>query len=328
MKSSLIFSIQNEMRSCLSQSQFLKLTQVLVNELNGIDVTSNEMSSGVFDNFELLDLFLSAKKVEGCSNKTIKYYKSTIEKLLLDLDKSVDNISTDDLRNYLSQYKKTSNVSKTTVDNLRRIFSSFFSWLEDENYILKNPVKRIHRVKKGRVVKETLSDEEIETLRDNCDNLRDLAILDLLVSTGMRVGELVSLNIADINFEERECVVFGKGESERVVYFDARTKLHLLEYLKSRTDNNCALFVSFRYPHNRLGISGVEKCLKKIGEKSGIVNVHPHKFRRTLATNAIDKGMPVEQVQKLLGHMQLDTTMQYAMVQQNNVKIAHRKFIS
>ena len=328
MKSSLIFSIQNEMRSCLSQSQFLKLTQVLVNELNGIDVTSNEMSSECFDNFELLDLFLSAKKVEGCSNKTIKYYKSTIEKLLLDLDKSVDNISTDDLRNYLSQYKKTGNVSKTTVDNLRRIFSSFFSWLEDENYILKNPVKRIHRVKKGRVVKETLSDEEIETLRDNCDNLRDLAILDLLVSTGMRVGELVSLNIADINFEERECVVFGKGESERVVYFDARTKLHLLEYLKSRTDNNCALFVSFRYPHDRLGISGVEKCLKRIGDKSGIVNVHPHKFRRTLATNAIDKGMPVEQVQKLLGHMQLDTTMQYAMVQQNNVKIAHRKYIS
>ena len=316
------------MRSCLSQSQFLKLTQVLVNELDAIDVTGKNSESECFDNFELLDLFLSAKKVEGCSLKTIKYYKSTIEKLLVDLDKSVDNISTDDLRNYLSQYKKTGNVSKTTVDNLRRIFSSFFSWLEDENYILKNPVKRIHRVKKGRVVKETLSDEEIETLRDNCDNLRDLAILDLLVSTGMRVGELVSLNIADINFEERECVVFGKGESERVVYFDARTKLHLLEYLKSRTDNNCALFVSFRYPHDRLGISGVEKCLKRIGDKSGIVNVHPHKFRRTLATNAIDKGMPVEQVQKLLGHMQLDTTMQYAMVQQNNVKIAHRKFIS
>ena len=328
MKFSLIFNIQNKMRSCLSQSQFLKLTQVLVNELDAIDVTGKNSESEVFDNFELLDLFLSAKKVEGCSLKTIKYYKSTIEKLLVDLDKSVDNISTDDLRNYLSQYKKTGNVSKTTVDNLRRIFSSFFSWLEDENYILKNPVKRIHRVKKGRVVKETLSDEEIETLRDNCDNLRDLAILDLLVSTGMRVGELVSLNIADINFEERECVVFGKGESERVVYFDARTKLHLLEYLKSRTDNNCALFVSFRYPHDRLGISGVEKCLKRIGDKSGIVNVHPHKFRRTLATNAIDKGMPVEQVQKLLGHMQLDTTMQYAMVQQNNVKIAHRKFIS
>ena len=248
--------------------------------------------------------------------------------MLIVLDKRVDEITTDDLRNYLTEHNLKGNLSKTTIDNIRRIFSSFFSWPVDEDYILKNPVKRIHRIKTGRVVKEVLSDENIETLRDNCDNLRDLAILDLLISTGIRVGELVTLNINDINFQERECVVFGKGESERIVYFDAKTKLHLLQYLNSRKDNNNALFVSLRSPYDRLGINGVEIILKKLGEKSHIENVHPHKFRRTLATNAIDKGMPIEQVQKLLGHVQIDTTMQYAMVNQSNVKIAHKKFIS
>ena len=267
------------------------------------------------------------KKVEGCSNKTLVYYRKTIEKMLGEIDKRVDDISTDDLRDYLSRYNYSGKLSKTTVDNVRRIFSSFFSWLEDEGYILKNPVKRIHRVKRGCVVKETLTDENIETLRDNCENFRDLAMLDLLVSTGMRVGEFVTLNRQDVNFEERECVVFGKGESERVVYFDARTKLHLSQYLESRCDDNPALFVSFKYPYERLGINGVEMRLKHLGEKSNIENVHPHKFRRTMATNAIDKGMPVEQVQKLLGHMQIDTTMQYAMVNQSNVKMAHRKYI-
>ena len=242
-------------------------------------------------------------------------------------DKRVDQITTEDLRQHLTNHQRENNSSKTTIDNIRRIFSSFFSWLEDEDYILKNPVKRIHRVKKGKVVKEILTDENLEVLRDNCESIRDLAIVELLISTGIRVGELVNLNISDLNFNERECVVFGKGESERVVYFDARTKIHLIEYLNQRTDENPALFVSFRKPYKRLGINGVESRLKNIGFKSNISNVHPHMFRRTLATNAIDKGMPIEQVQKLLGHTKIDTTMHYAMVNQNNVKIAHKKFI-
>jgi len=254
-------------------------------------------------------------------------YKSTIKKMLHDVDKPVDNIQTDDLRNYLSQHKENRNSSKTTIDNIRRIFSSFFSWLEDEDYIIKNPVKRIHRVKTPRLVKDILSDENLEMLCDNCENLRDLAILQLLISTGMRVGELVNLNIENVNFHERECVVFGKGESERIVYFDARCKIHLLKYLEFRIDANPALFVTLNKPYNRLGRNGVEIMLKKLGEKSNISNVHPHKFRRTLATNAIDKGMPIEQVQKLLGHVQIDTTMKYAMVNQSNVKISHRKYI-
>lgn len=328
MKSKIILEIQNDMRPFLSQDQFLKLTKSLLNSFSEIEVISKTNDFEVLDNDKLLNLFLSAKEVEGCSKKTLKYYKSTIEKMLISVDKEVDNISTNDLRNYLSEYNLNNHLSKTTLDNVRRILSSFFSWLENEDYIIKNPVKRIHRVKTGRVVKETLSDENIEILRDNCESIRDLAIIELLVSTGMRVGELVKLNISDINFHERECVVFGKGESERVVYFDARTKLHLIQYLNTRNDNNQALFVSIRSPHNRLGINGVETRLKKLGLKSNIENVHPHKFRRTLATNAIDKGMPIEQVQKLLGHMQIDTTMQYAMVNQSNVKIAHRRYIS
>lgn len=247
--------------------------------------------------------------------------------MLMKIKKQVYNINTDDLRKYLFDHKNENNSSKTTIDNIRRIFSSFFSWLEDEDYIIKNPVRRIHRVKTGRVVKEVLTDENLEVLRDKCEEIRDLAMVELLTSTGIRVGELVRLNIEDIDFYERECVVFGKGESERVVYFDARTKIHLMEYLQSRKDDNSALFVSLNSPYDRLGISGIETRLRELGNKCNINRVHPHKFRRTMATNAIDKGMPIEQVQKLLGHVQIDTTMQYAMVNQSNVKLAHRKFI-
>ena len=327
MKTKLISKIQNQMKPFLNQGQYIRLTNSLLNSLKDIEIIDNNNESCELDNFKLLKLFLAAKQVEGRSYKTIKYYKSTLEKMLIAIKKQVYNINTEDIRKYLFNHKETKNSSKITIDNIRRIFSSFFSWLEDEDYILKNPVKRIHKVKTGRVDKEVLTDENLETLRDNCEEKRDLAIVEILISTGIRVGELVKLNIEDINFYERECIVFGKGESERVVYFDARTKIHLIEYLQSRTDENPALFVSLNNPHKRLGISGVETRLRKLGKKCKIPKVHPHKFRRTLATNAIDKGMPIEQVQKLLGHVQIDTTMQYAMVNQNNVKIAHRKFI-
>ena len=328
MKNDLIADIQLKIKPYLNQNQYLKLTKILIDNFEDIEIIYRNKDLIKLDNNELLNRFLSAKTVEGCSKKTIDYYKKTITKMLIKIKKRIEDIRTEDLRGYLTDYKDNNNLSKTTIDNVRRILSSFFSWLEDEDYIIKNPVKRIHRIKKGRVVKDILSDENIEKLCDNCDNIRDLAILELLVSTGIRVGELVKLNINDINFNERECVVFGKGESERIVYFDARCKIHLQEYLSTRTDNNPALFVQFRRPYNRLGINGVEVRLKKIGEKSKIKDVHPHKFRRTLATKAIDKGMPIEQVQRLLGHIQIDTTMQYAMVNQSNVKIAHRKFIS
>ena len=280
------------------------------------------------ENTELLETFLSAKKIEGCSDKTIHYYQSSIFKLLKGLSKCIKEICTNDIRRYLAEIQERNGLSKVTIDNLRRIFSSFFSWLEDEDYIAKSPVRRIHKVRTDTLVKEVLSDENIETLRDSCKESRDLAMIDLLLSTGVRVGELVKINRADIDFQERQCKVFGKGNKEREVYFNARTKIHLQRYLESRTDDNPALFVTLSKPHTRLTISGVEVRLRKMGKVVHIDKVHPHKFRRTLATMAIDRGMPIEQVQKLLGHVRIDTTLHYAMVNQQNVKIAHRKFIN
>ena len=280
------------------------------------------------ENTELLETFLSAKKIEGCSDKTIHYYQSSIVKLLKGLSKCIKEICTNDIRRYLAEIQEKNNLSKVTIDNLRRIFSSFFSWLEDEDYIAKSPVRRIHKVRTDTLVKEVLSDENIETLRDSCDEPRDLAMIDLLLSTGVRVGELVKMNRDDIDFQERQCKVFGKGNKEREVYFNARTKIHLQRYLESRTDDNPALFVTLSKPHTRLTISGVEVRLRKMGKVVHIDKVHPHKFRRTLATMAIDRGMPIEQVQKLLGHVRIDTTRHYAMVNQTNVKMAHRKFIN
>lgn len=330
MKNKFINLIKNTMKPYLDENQLNKLNDTLYATLNNFDVIKTNEKLSLKDskeNNDLLQSFLSAKRVEGCSERTISYYKSTIVKMLGCIKLKIKSISTDDLRNYLADYKNKSNASKSTIDNIRRVLSSFFSWLEDEDYILKNPVRRIHKIKTRKVVKEVLSDENFEILRDNCENIRDLAMIELLYSTGIRVGELVNLNIDDVLFNERECVVLGKGDSERTVYFDAKTKIHLLKYLKTRNDKNPALFVSFKKPYKRLGINGVERRIRELGNESNIKKVHPHKFRRTMATNAIDKGMPIEQVQRLLGHVQIDTTMQYAMVNQNNVKMSHRKFI-
>ena len=310
----------------LNNAQIEKLQEVLQYNLAKFEITEYESQEKDSEQ-NYVELFLSAKRIEGCSEKSLKYYKTTIERMLVTVDKSVKHIETDDIRRYLTEYQENKKSSKVTIDNIRRILSSFFSWLEDEDYILKSPVRRIHKVKTGTNIKETYSDEALELMRDNCTELRDLAMIDMLASTGMRVGEMVLLNRNDIDFNERECIVCGKGSKERVVYFDARTKIHLQNYLDSRADDNPALFVSLKAPHERLKIGGIETRLREFGKKLGLHKVHPHKFRRTLATMAIDKGMPIEQLQKLLGHRKIDTTLQYAMVKQSNVKIAHRKYI-
>lgn len=319
--------ILQEMITHLTDNQYEELNRILVKVLSNykIEEIKNEESDKTNQNY--IDSFLSAKRLEGCSEKSLKYYKSTIEIVLNAIDKSIKNITTNDLRNYLTEYQEKHGSSRVTIDNIRRILSSFFSWLENEDFIIKSPVRRIHKVKSASVIKETYSDESLELMRDSCDNLRDLALIDILASTGMRVGELVLLNKDDINFNERECVVFGKGDKERVVYFDARTKIHLQNYLESRDDDNKALFVALRKPFNRISIGGIETRIREMGRKLNINKAHPHKFRRTLATKAIDKGMPIEQLQKLLGHQKIDTTLQYAMVKQSNVKIAHKKYI-
>lgn len=321
-----MIDVIQEMIPYLNNMQIEKLQEILKNKFNDYELTENSKQIKTA-NINYVGLFLSAKRVEGCSDKSLKYYKATIECMLSTLQKDVKHIMTNDIREYLTSYQENKRSSKVTIDNIRRILSSFFSWLEDEDYIIKSPVRRIHKVKTGTNIKETYTDEELELMRDNCTELRDLAIIDMLASTGMRIGEMVLLNRNDINFNERECIVFGKGSKERVVYFDARTKIHLQNYLKSRKDDNPALFVSLREPYSRLKIGGIEARLREYGKKLGLQKVHPHKFRRTLATIAIDKGMPIEQLQQLLGHRKIDTTLQYAMVKQSNVKIAHRKYI-
>lgn len=319
----IVFEILNDMAEELSVMQLKKLQGVLLRRLQ-----EPEEQKEPAHNDEYLEMFINAKKIEGCSLRTLNYYRSSVRHMLSMIKTPVRKITTEQLREYLAAYQQINNCGKSTVDNIRRNISSFFSWLEEEDHILKSPMRRIHKIKIKTKVKETISDEDIERLRDHCEEIRDLAIIDLLYSTGIRVGELVNLDINDINFEERECIVYGKGEKERRVYFDAKAKLHLQDYIASRTDSNPALFVTLDSPYDRLKISGVEIRLRSLGRKLNLTKIHPHKFRRTMATRAIDKGMPIEQVQKLLGHSQIDTTMQYAIVNQSNVKNSHQKYIA
>lgn len=318
-----LVNILNEMAEYLSVPQMKKLQEVLL--INLSDTTAQKEN---IENIDYLKLFIDAKRIEGCSERTLQYYKVTVEHMLKKIKTPIRKMATEEIRTYLVDYQQCSGCSKVTIDNIRRNISSFFSWLEEEDYILKSPMRRIHKIKSKTVVKEVISDESMEKMRDACEEMRDLAIIDLLYSTGIRVGELVRLNIADVNMEQRECIVFGKGDKERKVYFDAKAKVHLMNYLASRTDNNPALFVSLQGKHQRLKISGVEIRLRQLGQKLSLDRIHPHKFRRTMATRAIDKGMPIEQVQKILGHSQIDTTMQYAIVNQNNVKNSHQRYIA
>ena len=291
MKELFVEKVVEESTIFLDNNQRIKLKEILTEICIYYRIEALEQSQKQEmqrNNKEILNRFISSKEIEGCSIRTLNYYK----------------------------------------DNIRRTLSSFFAWLENEDYIVKSPVRRIHKVKTTRRVKETLTDENLEKLRDTCSNVRDLAILELLISTGMRVGEITRLNISDMNFQERSCIGIGKGNSEREVYFSAKSKMYIKKYLETRTDDDEALFVSFIKTYNRLGISGIEILIRNLGKEENINKVHPHKFRRTMATIAIDKGMPIEQVQKLLGHIKIDTTMEYAMVNQNNVKNSHRKYIT
>lgn len=332
MKMDVILNITKDMEDSLTDYQLNKLKESLIKNFEKLEFIMKtddlKHQEELDENTSMIESFISSKQIEGCSDRTIKYYKEIIDKFNDSFDKSIKKISTEEIRSYLSNYKETSTCGSITIDNIRRVLSSFFSWLEDEDYIIKSPIRRIHRIKTPTTVKEVLTDENLEKLRDECENIRDLSLIELLISTGMRVGELVNLNISNLNFEDRSCIVLGKGNKEREVYFDAKTKLHLKKYISKRSDTNDALFVSLREPHQRLSISGIELIVRNLGVNTNINKVHPHKFRRTLATMAIDKGMPVEQVQKLLGHVKIETTMHYAMVNQSNVKISHRKFIA
>lgn len=324
-KERFVQEVMLQMLGCLDNAQLKRLDEAMKKALSRVKIVEVYGSDDSDDNKEIVKKFLSAKKIEGCSDKTLAYYKMIIDAMTATLEKDVRRVGTEDLRDYLTDYQKKHDSSRVTIDNMRRILSSFFSWLEDEDFIVKSPMRRIHKIKTALRVKETYSDDDLEKMRDNCSELRNLAMLDLLASTGIRIGEMVLLNREDVNFAEREIKVFGKGDKERIVYFDARTKLHLQKYLSERADKNPALFVTLRAPHERIRIGGVETCFREMGRRLNMAKVHPHKFRRTLATMAIDKGMPIEQLQQLLGHKRIDTTLHYAMVKQSNVKISYRK---
>ena len=331
MKELFVEKVVEKSMSFLDNNQRIKLKEILTEICiyYRIEVLEQSQKQEMQrNNKEILNRFISSKEIEGCSIRTLNYYKDNINKMLDTVNLPIDKITTETLRNYLADYKSNSSAGMVTIDNIRRTLSSFFAWLENEDYIVKSPVRRIRKVKTTRRVKETLTDENLEKLRDTCSNVRDLAILELLISTGMRVGELTKLNISDMDFQERSCIVLGKGNTEREVYFSAKSKMYIEKYLETRTDDNKALFVSLIKPYNRLGISGIEIIIRNLGKEANINKVHPHKFRRTMATMAIDKGMPIEQVQKLLGHIKIDTTMEYAMVNQNNVKNSHRKYVT
>lgn len=308
MKELFIKEVTTKMADFLDDNQRIRLREILTEiclnyQIEIIEQTKRQETQK--NNTDILDRFIASKEIEGCSTRTLNYYRDNINKMLDTVNLPINEITTEILRNYLSDYKSNSNAGMVTIDNIRRTLSSFFAWLENEDYIVKSPVRRIHKVKTTRRVKETFTDENLEKLRDTCSNVRDLAILELLISTGMRVGELTRLNISDMNFQERSCIVLGKGNSEREVYFSAKSKMYIEKCLETRTDDNEALFVSLIKPYNRLGISGIEIAIRNLGKKANINKVHPHKFRRTMATMAIDKGMPIEQVQKLLGHIKI-----------------------
>ncbi len=275
-----------------------------------------------------LQMFLIRKRTEGKSERTLEQYKLHLTNMLQYLNTQIDRITENDLFVYLAKYKKERGVSNVYLDNIRLVFSSFFGWLNAKGYIPKNPARGLEPIKREKRIKKPLSDEELERLRRTCEQERDLALLEFLYSTGVRVSELIALNRRDIDFYGKNVVVYGKGNKERETYLTATSCLHLKAYLDNRSDDNEALFVSSKKPHTRLTVAGIEGILKKIGGSAGVEKVHPHRFRRTMATNALKKGMPLEEVKELLGHTKLDTTMIYCTVSKENVKHSHQKYMS
>ena len=324
-----INKIKTKLKNDLTPTQLAKLGEVLSEVLYApasCNVPKKERKN-------LVKKFIIAKRIEGCSKRTEEYYFSTLDFFAKNVRKDLCSIETNDIRDYLISYQKINNCSNVTLDTVRRILSSFYKWLEEEDYISKSPMKRIHRIKTPIEIKPALSDDQIELIRKAVmDSKRNLAIVDFLLSSGIRVSELVQLNRSSVNLNTRTCIVLGKGAKQREIYFDVRTKIELENYLETRKDKNNALFVSAHKKskngtYSRLTINSIEKIMRDLGAKNNIENVHPHRFRRTMATRAIDKGMPLEQVQVLLGHAKIDTTLRYANVRQENVHHSHQKYI-
>lgn len=293
---------------------------------NGDIVQEERYTQAIFRQNDLtLDNFLKQKRLEGCTDETLRSYHDYVVSLSTGVGKRFIDMTSTDIKSFLSNYQTTRHISNQSLDNMRRCYSSFFNYMEEE-YDKINPTKKIHKIKSETTIQYPFTDEDIVLLRDNCANIRELAIVDFLNSSGVRVSELVGLNKTDISLISREGVVFGKGRKERRIYFDAAAKIHIQKYLQRRKDNNPALFVTAREPYERLTKAGVEYMIAKLGMRSNVEKCHPHRFRRSLATRLIDRNVPIEQVQSILGHTKIETTLIYAQVNQNNVKINHSKF--
>lgn len=319
-----IYATLQEMTTKLSLKDLRELQRVLFK--NFAEVTNTEQKQLLNDDY--IERYMSAKKIEGMAESTLKSYQSTIKRFLAFCDnKLIIYIDTDDVRYALNRYKETSGCSDYSLDSFRRRISAIFAWFLEEEYIVKNPVARIHKINYTKKVKKVFSDEEVERLFSQCATNRQMAIVGMLNSTGMRVGELASLKLSRVNLEEKECVVCGKGNKERTVYFDPKTKLFLEKYLEERDDDIDALFLTKIKPYRQISTRSIQREVSYVGELAAVAKCHPHKFRSTLATRAIDKGMPVEQLKELLGHTEIDTTLVYAQVQQKNIKRSHEKFI-
>lgn len=278
------------------------------------------------DNLKILKFYLRSKERNGCSEETIDNYRLHISTFLYTNIVALKDISAVDIYKYLDRYKLSHNISNNTLDNIRRVLNGFFNYLEEEDFILKSPCRKIHRIKGEEIIKAPFTEEAIELLRDICPTIRELALVDFLNSSGVRVGELIKLNRNDISLLTKEGIVFGKGGRERVIYFDAKAKVHLQKYLASRHDCNPALFVNSKAPYNRITKSGVEFIISELGRAAGVKNAYPHRFRRSLATRLLARGMPIEQVQKILGHKKIETTLIYAKVNSLDVKRNHERY--
>lgn len=330
MKDEFVTKVLAIMMSMVTQEQCGELKSALYMALQDYELEKRctellDMDTGYI---HYMQLFLARKKTEGKSERTIDLYKLHLTRMLQILNIPVDKITENDLFVYLAKYKKDNNVSNAYLDNIRLVFSSFFGWLNAKGYIPKNPTAGLEPIKVEKKIKQPFSDEELEKLRRICTQERDLALIEFLYSTGVRVSELVALNRKDIDFYGKNVVVYGKGSKERETYLNASSCLHLKAYLDGRTDGNEALFVSERAPHTRITVAGVEKILRRIGKDAGVTKVHPHRFRRTMATNVLKKGMPLEEVKELLGHTKLDTTMIYCTISKDNVKHSHQRLMS
>ena len=326
-----IKSVRNSLYIGLRDYSLTKITNTDI-------VVSNES-----EDEEALRMFFISKRVAGCTDRTLKYYQLTIEAFLMFIQKPIKDIGTNDTRYYLAVKKERDRNSDVNINNIRRVLSSFFGWLLREEYIPKNPMLRIDVIRVEKRKKKAFTDIEIERLRAavqpmyltekrKAEKTKQLqiarmnAFVELMLSTGARITEVVNLNRQDVQGDE--VTVYGKGKKERVVYLNAKAKIAIDRYLSLREDTEEPLFVSVDHPHARLLSSAHRINLKMLGRFAQINDVHPHRFRRTAATLALNRGMPIEQVQKMLGHENIETTTLYAIASEEALKMNHKKYVT